>query len=250
MAGGRLPDFIVIGAQRAGTTSLFRYLAEHPDVGVPEEKELHFFTYNFGKGAEWYREQFPEDGSVTGEATPYYLFHPRAHERMAELVPDAKLLVLLRNPVDRAYSQWAFVRTEGHEPLSFENALEAEEQRLAGEVERMLADGTYFSFEHQYHSYLSRGRYAEQLQQWLGAFPRERFLILRSEDLYDDPAGAYAEALRFLGLRPWTPTAFERYNPSEAAAMDPKTRRSLEERFRPLNARLYDVIGRDMAWGR
>ncbi|HWC32069.1 MAG TPA: sulfotransferase domain-containing protein, partial [Actinomycetota bacterium] len=242
-------DFVIIGAQRAGTTSLFRSLAAHPDGGVPSEKELHFFTFNFGRGADWYREQFPVDAPLTGEATPYYVFHPRAHERMAALVPDAKLIVVLRNPADRAYSHWAFVRAEGHEDLPFEAALEAEERRLAGEVERMLADDGYYSYAHQYHSYLARGRYAEQLERWFAAFARNRFLVLRSEDLYREPARVYDEVMGFLGLRPWTPPAFERYNPSDAIEMDEATRRSLEARFAPLNARLYELLGRDMRWG-
>lgn len=251
-----LPDFVIIGTQRGGTTSLFRYLAGHPHVEPPLEKELHFFDLDYSNGVEWYRSQFGAARATrpwrrrprTGEATPYYLFHPLAPARIASVHPRAKLIALLRNPVERAYSHWAFVRAEGHEPLSFEEALRAEPERLAGEEERIRRDETYFSFPHQYHSYLSRGRYAEQLRRWFSVFARDQLLVLRSEDLFERPGATFGEVLRFLHLRAWAPPAFERYNPSVMSRIDRSTRARLEEHFRPLTADLSQLLGREMVW--
>ena len=247
MPEGRPPDFVIVGAQRAGTTSLFRYLAAHPDVAVPGEKELHFFDLGFARGGDWYRQQFPVDG-VTGEATPYYLFHPHAPRRLAAALPVAKLIVLLRDPVERAVSHYKHEVATGFEPLAFEEAVAREEERLLGEAERLEADETYYSFAHQHWTYVARGRYAEQLERWFSLVARERVLVLRSEDLYADPAAALAETLAFLGLEPWTPSSFERYNATEAMELPTDLRRRLRASLADDTARLEALLGREMGW--
>src|SRR6187200_1451927 len=140
--GRPLPDFLVIGAQKAGTTALYAYLRWHPGITGPSWKEVSFFDRHWWRGEAWYRGQFPlrAGGRLVGEASPSYLFHPLAPERARSLVPDAKLIALVRNPVDRAYSQYQHAVALGREPLSFEDALAAEDERLVGEVERLLAD--------------------------------------------------------------------------------------------------------------
>lgn len=140
---GKLPDFLIIGAQRCGTISFYRLLCQHPLVEGAARKEVHYFDLHFQKGEEWYRSFFPEaerEDRVTGESSPYYIFHPLSAERAARLVPGARLIVLLRNPVDRAYSHYQHGLRRGYETLpTFEQALEAEPGRLAGEREKILA---------------------------------------------------------------------------------------------------------------
>lgn len=174
MSLGSLPTFLIIGAQRCGTTSLYDSLTGHPSILPALRKELHYFDNNYDKCLEWYKAFFPlrlprETNSTAnpplrGEATPYYIFHPRAHQRIADVLPNAKLIVVLRNPVDRAYSHyWHEVRM-GYEHLSFEEAIAKESERTGREVHDLLRDEQYRSVEHQHFSYLNRGIYHQQLR--------------------------------------------------------------------------------------
>lgn len=256
-----LPDFLIIGAQRCGTTSLYRYLAQHPAVGpVVITKGAHYFSTNYAKGLDWYRSFFPtrwraayvrrRAGAemVTGEASPYYVFHPLAPERVAVTLPDVRLVLMVRDPIGRAYSHYRHMIDRGLETLSFEDALDAEPRRLAGQEERIVREPGYHSFDHQHHSYLARGRYIEQLQRWDRFFRRERILVVRSEDFFADPAGAYASVLAFLGLPAWTPGRFPPHNAGRYDGMGPRTRDRLREHFAEPNRRLADRLGRDLGW--
>jgi hypothetical protein len=254
-----LPDFLIIGAQKAGTTALYAYLREHPAIAGPPWKEVSFFDRQFWRGAAWYRGNFPNrlylrgvrarNGvePVVGEASPSYLFHPLAPERAAALLPGARLIALVRNPVDRALSHYHHEVALGREPLPFEQALEREDERMEGELER-LADPRYFSHAWWNFTYLSRGRYAEQLERWLEFFPRERLLVLPSEDLLERPRETYGEVLEFLGAPPHQlesyPRIFERDYPEMAAG----ARAMLRDYYAEPNRRLYDILGRDLAW--
>jgi hypothetical protein len=256
-----LPDFLVIGAQKGGTTSLYNYLIEHPGIIPAFTKEVHFFDTYFHKGLPWYRANFPtyaekyylerfhKQKCLTGEATPYYLFHPHAPGRVAKTLPEAKFIVLLRNPIDRAYSQYAHQARQGYETLSFEDALAEEEKRTAKERENLLKDERYASFNDKHYAYLARGKYIDQLQIWLELFPREQFLILRSEDFYSDPASTLRETFKFLDL----PTAglqreYKLYNNGTYSKMESTTRKRLIEYFEPYNARLNEYLGADFDW--
>ncbi len=261
-----LPDFLVIGTQKGGTSSLYQYLIQHPDVAPALKKEVHFFSWEYGRGEPWYRAHFPLRAHrrvreavtrrrvLTGEATPYYLFHPHAAERVGALLPAARLIVLLRNPVDRAVSSYLHQVRLGREPLSLREALAAEEGRLAGEVERLAREPLYNSPAHRHHSYLSRGLYADQLAAWFTVFPREQFLILRSEDFFADTPAVFAQTLEFLGLPPWRPDTFERFNVARRhapeAGKDAVARQYLAEYYAPHNRRLEQLLGRDLGWGR
>ncbi|HXS47682.1 MAG TPA: sulfotransferase domain-containing protein, partial [Solirubrobacterales bacterium] len=177
-AGQRpLPDFLIIGAQKGGTTSLHAYLSEHRRVSPSSTKEVHFFDHAYDRGLGWYRAHFQRSAkaplSLSGEATPYYLFHPLVPARVAETLPESRLIVILRDPVDRAFSHHNHELALGFEDLPFEEAIEREPERLEGEQERILEDPGYRSFAHQHHSYVSRGRYAEQLERWLAHVPPE-----------------------------------------------------------------------------
>lgn len=251
-AGSRpLPGFLIIGAQKAGTTSLHEYLCQHSRVAAPATKEVHFFDHDFQRGTGWYRAHFPRPrypASLTGEATPYYLFHPLVPGRAAEVLPEARLIVLLRNPIDRAFSQHNHERVLGFESLSFEEAIAAEPGRLAGEEDRLLAEPRYRSFAHQHHSYLSRGRYHVQLERWLQCFDRDRLLVLSAEDLFTAPADVVGQAQEFLGLEPETPVDMAAKNARSYAPIDADVRRRLRADFEEDNRRLYRLVGRDFGW--
>lgn len=257
-----LPEFLIIGGQRCGTTSLFNYLLDHPLTLPPLVKEPQFFTQHWSRGTGWYRAQFPTDlrrsrqsmqgrrGSVTFEATPYYLFHPCAAERAAQVLPAAKLVVLLRDPVERAYSHYQHTVRQGFESMSFPEAIELEPTRLAGEEDRIRSEPGYHGTNHRVFSYVSRGFYAEQLERWMVHFPRNSLLVVQSEELFADPARHYRELLAFLGLPDWRPARFDVHTKRSARSEGIPTdlRRSLEQRFAPANRRLEQLLGRELSW--
>ena len=255
-----LPDFLIIGAARSGTTSLYSYLADHPEVASGSRKEIGFFDRGFGRGLLWYRAHFPTilatrfrrltggKPLLTGEATPEYLFHPHVPKRVAETLPNAKLIVLLRNPVERAYSHYHLQIRNGFESLSFEEAVEREEERLHGELERITADEGSFSKELHFHSYLTRGVYADQFANWLRFFPRERLLILATEKFNRRRADTFHRVLEFLDLSPWEPETFPKHHRAPRLQMNPATKKRLEEYFAPHNRRLYELLGEDFGW--
>ncbi len=238
------PAFVIIGAQKAGTTSLYGWLRHHPSVSMSKTKELHFFDQNFHRGADWYRSQF--EHPCAGEATPYYLFHPLAPRRAASVIPEAKLIVLLREPVSRAWSHYHHVRRQGNEPLSFTDAIAMEQLRLRGEVDKMLEDGRYSSISHQKYSYLSRGLYADQLARWLRYFPREQLLVLETSALHQQPRSALDAVSDFLAIPRVTLSAFPRYNTGGGyPVLDPGIAGQLREMFAPHNARLVGLLGEE-----
>ena len=245
-----LPGFLVIGAQKAGTTALYAYLRWHPGITGPSWKEVSFFDRHWWRGEAWYRGQFPLRAGerLVGEASPSYLFHPLAPERARRLVPGVKLVALLRDPVDRAYSQYQHEVALGREPLSFEDALAAEDDRLRGEVGRLVADPRAFSRAWWDHSYASRGRYAEQLERWLAVFPREQLLVVRTEDLGQRPAETYATILSFLGTEPHDLPEYPRVFDRDYEPMRPETRAALAATFVEPNRRLEALLGRKLGW--
>ena len=172
------------------------------------------------------------------------------------MVPRARVIALLRNPVDRAYSHYNHEITTvsrlfkaGVEPLTFEEALELEELRLRGESDKMLEDERYASFNHQHFSYLSRGIYVDQLSYWSRFFSDEQMLVLKSEDFYERPSETLKRTLDFLGLPEWEPEAWEIVLKGEyEREMNPATRRRLEGYFEPHNRRLYEYLGADLGW--
>jgi len=161
-------------------------------------------------------------------------------------VPAARLIVLLRNPADRAWSHYQHVVRQGEEPLSFEEALAREDERLAGEGDRIRQDGSYYSFAHRKYSYRSRGVYAEQLHAWREHFPRELFLLLRSEDLFDSPTETWRRVTDFLGLPPSELPAQRRHNSYPHPPLAPVMRKQLEDYFTPHNRRLREEWGLDL----
>ena len=246
-----LPDFLILGAQKAGTTALYAYLRRHPDITGPSWKEVSFFDRHYVRGEGWYRGNFPNTlraRGLVGEASPSYLLHPLAPERVQALLPDAKLIALVRNPVDRAFSHYQHEVAFGREPLSFEDALAAEDERLRGEDERMRSDPSYFSRAWWMYTYRARGRYAEQLDRWLAVFPREQLLVMPSEDLLLEPERAHLRVLEFLGAEPRRLDSYPRVFEREYDPMRPETRSRLADEFAEPNRRLYELLGRELGW--
>jgi hypothetical protein len=244
-----LPNFLILGAQKAGTTALYAYLRWHPQVTGPSFKEVSFFDRHYARGERWYRAHFPaRRRPAIGEASPSYLLHPLAPERVAALLPDARLIVLLRNPIDRAFSHYQHEVALGREPLSFEDAVAAEDERLRGEVERMLADPAYFSHAWWNYTYVARGRYAEQIERWYAAFPRERLLVLFTEELAGEPGATYRRVLEFLGIGAHELRLYPRIFEREYEPMRPETRAQLERTFADANRRLEALLGSALPW--
>lgn len=216
----------------------------------------NFFSKHFDEGVKWYRSCFPapahKDGKPvwTREASPNYLFYPHAARRTAEVVPDARLIVLLRNPVDRAYSHYHHQVRIGHESLpGFEEALEAEEERLRGKRERMLADESYLPVEFPRFSYVGRGLYANQLEEWHRYFDKDQLLAIKSEDFFERTEETLAKVVRFVGLPKWEPErTSRRARKYTLEPMNPDTRERLEEYFKSHNQRLYEYLGVDFGW--
>ncbi len=249
-----LPSALIIGAQRSGTTSLFNYLAQHPDVMPPLGKEIHYFDLHYARGLRWYRGRFPfshrlRPPAITVDASPYYLPHPLAPERAAQLLPDVKLVAVLRNPVERAFSHYQHEVRDGRESLSFAEAIDREPERLAGEEERLQREPGYYSHNHHRFSYTHRGLYVDQLRRWARHFSRSSFLVVQSERLFREPAVVSALVYRFLGLRPH---ALERYTAfyqgKYERGVPPDLRARLSTYFEPHNQELYRWLGEEFDW--
>jgi hypothetical protein len=254
-----LPDFLIIGAQRCGTSSLYNYLVEHPAILPALRKEVHYFDDGYRHGLNWYRAHFSTAAGRSlvqrrhgvarvFEASPYYLLHPHAPRRIRDVLPDVRLIALLRNPIDRAESHYHHEVRRGRERLSFEEALDREPERLDGELERMRADERYVSFNHRRFSYMTRGLYAQQLAAWHEVFPQDRLLVLRSEDLFADPAAVVSQVLRWLDVPGHHGASFRTFNQASDSKMNPATRRRLGALFAPHNQRLEEYLGRRMHW--
>lgn len=258
-----LPAFLICGAQRCGTTSMYRTLSQHPAVLKARlHKGIHYFDTGYGHDFAWYQGHFPtrrlaarvaaQTGCtpLTFESSPYYMFHPLAGERIARDLPGVKLLILLRDPVERAYSAHAHEIARGFETEPFERAIELEPARLAGETERLLAEPHYVSHSHQHQAYRSRGQYIDQLLRLEKLFGRDRIHVVDSGDFFTDPEPCYRSVLSFLGLPPHPGTVFERHNARPRSPMADSTRAALDEHFQPYDERLAGWLGWTPGWRR
>lgn len=245
-----MPAFLVIGAQRAGTSSFYWNLVRHPRIRPALEKEVHFFDReeNYGKGPAWYRGHFPwrRGAAITGEATPAYLYRTPVPGRVKELLPDVRLIVLLRNPVDRAYSNFQMSRRNGRDPETFERAIRRELDHVGGR--RITAENLE---DYALLPYLQRGVYVEQLKNWFAHFERSRFRVIDSADFYAGPLAALREtAESFLGLPRWGPRTYWKH-PKESVPyprLAPWLRAELTEFYRPYNEELFTLLGWSRRW--
>lgn len=260
--GSRLePAFLIAGAQRSGTSSLYRALSEHPNV-LPAvlQKGVHYFDLNYAQGMPWYRSHFPKTASsdrlrrttgragVTFESSPYYLFHPLAAERIARDLPGVRVISLVRDPVERAFSAHAHELARGYESETFERALELEPERTRGERDRMVADPTYNSFALQHNAYLQRSEYIDQLEHLAASVGRDRLLVVDSHRLFEDAGPAMAEVFDFLDLPQPENVVFEQHNARPRTPMPDGLRERLEDHFRPFDERLAQWLGWTPRW--
>lgn len=233
---------------------------QHQDVMRPTfHKGVNYFDTNYFRGPDWYAGHFPlrsvahyRGGGGTPrvfEASGYYMFHPEALRRLSEDMPGVKLVAMLRDPVERAYSAWKHESARGFEWENFETALSLEDERLIGEVDRMRADPTYESFCHRHHSYRGRGEYGDLLDSALSYFPREQLHVMYSEDLFERPEETFSAMSAFLELPPQPDIAFDRYNARPRQPMREQTRRDLTEHFGRQVDRLSEIVGFRPPWG-
>ena len=247
-----LPHFLIVGTMKSGTSSLYRYLVQHPQVFAAYRKEVHYFELGHyeGKSRSWYRAHFPlksrlRDGAVTGEATPGYIYRPGSVELMAKLVPEAKLIVLLRDPVERTISHYFHQLRMGRENLDIEKAMEVEEQRLA--EAGPAGDGLRV---YMHASYKRRSIYADQIENLWRHFPRKQVLVQGSGSLFKEPSKAVTQALEFLGIEQPMKNlvASVKNKASNRTEVSARLRQELEEFFAPHNERLFKLLGGELDW--
>ncbi len=259
-----MPDFVIIGCQRGGTSSLYRYLGLHPDISASLRKETEYFTAKFSEGEAWYRAHFPlalrhRLAAVFGkrrlsfEATPDYLVDPRAPARCHAFLPDARIVVMLREPGERALSQFHHNVRLGLEMETFDRAIELEESRISADLAEMGENPSTSATAFRRFSYLIRGDYAEQLQRWFDLYPRNRILIVESEEFFSDPDRVLGKVLDFVGARRWSPPEFRNYSYMERGAVGheevpAELRGGLDERFKQSNENLRELIDTDLDW--
>ena len=244
------PSFLVIGAQRCGSTSLYRYISMHPQVLPALRKEVHYFDFQYGKGRAWYLAHFPGAHrrltggrrTITGEASPYYMVHPLAPERVRAFNPEMKLIAILRDPVDRALSHYHHEVRHRVEPLTFEEAIDIERERLSGTDRRLREVPHHYCYNHHHFSYLDRGRYAHYLEAWLTRFPRENLLVLRSEDMFENVNRVVNAAFAFLGLPPHE-VSLRGAPAASYAPMSPALRDEMQRYFAADQERLAVLLG-------
>jgi sulfotransferase family protein len=266
-----LPEFLIIGAQKGGTTTLFSLLSQHPELIGGTKKELRFFHRDYTKGISWYESRFPESaaGGHAFEASPGYLTYPEVPARVRKVLPDARFIVLLRDPAERAFSRYRSCRVKGWETLPFKEALEAEQEDLESLRCRLhrpvtaamrALGGLGRRLEHRWlrarfgpalfvRDYLGRGLYAEHLGRWFRYFPRNRFLILESEEFFADTPGVLEKVCAFLKIAPEHEFTVRRLNRTPLEEEMPENaRRWLLEYFRPRNLALEALTGQRFSW--
>ncbi|PSQ95842.1 MAG: hypothetical protein BRD55_09465 [Bacteroidetes bacterium SW_9_63_38] len=241
-----LPNVVIIGTQKGGTTSLYHYLCQHPRIGGALSKELHYFNLEYKKHRLWYRSNFDLQGNrISLEATPDYIFDENTLWRMSRLIPEAKLIAVLRDPVSRAYSQYNHVQRGmgnwGADPRSFEEAVQADirfarENRVIGRSE----------YEDIFHSYVRRGIYAPQIRRFKKVYG-DQLLVLRSEDLFSDPNGFVNSIFEWLGIEQRDLQITQKYGRGNYKKEVPM-RKELEDFFEPHNRKLYELLGVKEWW--
>jgi hypothetical protein len=252
-----LPDFIIIGAQKSGTTSLIRYLCQHPEITTSYKKEVHYFDQHFRRGVNWYRSNFPpvrfhSPKLRVGETSPYYFFHPHVPRRIHELLPDVKLIVSLRDPTSRAISHFQHEANRGREPLSLGEALDAESERIEAETRALLENEDLVCEEHRRHSYKARGLYLDQLERYWEVFDPSQVQIVDANRFFRDPRSVLRELFGILGVDPEYEVA--KLTPhnigSPSTEVDPAIVKDLDDYFRPHNEELFRALDQEFEWTR
>jgi hypothetical protein len=247
------PDFLIIGAQKCGTTSLFYYLSQHPDLNMPKEKEIHFFDLQYDKGVDWYYSLFAKKPFMktwlSGEASPYYLFHPLVPERVFKHLPKIKIIVLLRNPVDRAYSHFMHQKKLNTEYLdSFEEAIESEKIRTDEEERKLINGEIEISLPLRRYSYLKRGLYFKQISNWLQYFSLDQFYFIKSEEFFQNTENELIQLYSFLGINYKSPNDLLPQNTNFYPQLSQSLRSQLNLHFAEDSKKLKCLIGDKFCW--
>lgn len=257
----RVPDFIVVGAQRSGTTSLFRALMEVRGVRRANlHKGVNYFDVNYFRGMDWYKGHFPlvlrdpvrrqEAQPLVFEASGYYMYHPFAMQRVAADLPSVRLVAMLRDPVERAFSAWKHESARGFEWEDFSSAIALEDERMSGEVELMGIDPRYQSFSHRHHSYRRRGEYFSQLRTICDLVGRERLHVMYSEDFFSSPVVEFEALAKFLGVEPSPSIQFGHFNARPSDSMPRDLREDLRQHYSAEREALEELVGREAPWPR
>ena len=256
-----LPNFILFGVSRSGTTSLYQYLSQHPNIEPCAVKETRFFDMYYERGINWYRMNYPSVWQkfvftklknkkfITGEASGAYIENPHTPKRIHDLDPNIKLILLVRNPVDRAFSHYIRKMKNGSEKLSFEESIEQEKSRIQGEQDKMEKNEKYYSSIFHSLGYLTKGLYAIPLKNWLKYFSMKQILVLENGEFLHDPEKVYNRAIEFLGLPKWKLPEYKKFSKQRLSIeMDPKTREKLLDYCKPFNEEFYSLIGKKFDW--
>lgn len=257
------PTFIIIGAGRSGTTALYDYLTKNKDGFEAPTKELHFFDEYFDKGIKWYRGNFPtifhkfylenilNRKIIVGEATATYFHNPLVTKRIASTIPHVKLIVMLRNPVDRAHSHYKRRYERGGENNSFEDVIEKGLTYLQQKKDNEILD----KVPQQYlsHSYISRGLYYEQLKIWTKYFLKSQIFLIKSEDFFDDPSSVLYKVYKFLGkknvdLKNISNLKINKNIGGYNRKLDQNLRKKLTNFYKPHNEKLNKFWNVDFSW--
>lgn len=246
-----LPDFIIIGAQKCGTTSLYYYLCQHPTITNAAKKELHYFERAEIKPLRLYKAAFPlrirNKGKITGEASPEYLFHPWAAKNINKILSKIKLIAILREPAERAWSHWRHNIRRGVESLDFHDALNLEEKRIGGDYQKMQSDPNYIGLKAYQYSYKFRGKYYNQLKRYYDIFDKDKILILKSDDLKKYPQKSLDRCFKFLGLQSYVVNDLINKN-ADPLKKKPVILEDLKESFSDSNRRLFHLLDTKSWW--
>ena len=255
-----LPNFIINGSSKSGTWAIHNYLLQHPDVDY-SARNIHFFEYVYSDKVSWYKSHFPtklyksleksihKRKCLIGEHTPTYLHHPLVPQRVKDVIPNVKLILSLRNPVDRAYSNYHHQVREGSEKRTFEDAIFTEMRRMeiVRENDEFRIKNPNFA-NHVLFNYLRHGTYVDNLERWLKFFPREQFCIVENKDLSKNPQQVLDKIFEFLDLSSLKLKGEERWNIGKYEKMKEGTRKTLVDFFEPYNQRLYKLLGQNFSW--
>lgn len=244
----REPDFMIIGSPRCGTTSLYRYLTSHPQILPAAVKEVCYFSEHFAQNLTWYQSHFPPQFATTkfmaGEATPTYLNHPDAAQRIFTTFPNTKFIIILRNPVNRTLSHYEMWVRRGTEKRSFSAVIHSELEQLADATEADLEKGCYW----KRCEYLDKSLYVYKIKHWMTLFPKEQFLILQSETFYANPATTLKQVFDFLNLPPYSLPEYPKYNGANYQGISESIQQQLTKYFQPHNQKLKDYLNQEFSW--
>jgi hypothetical protein len=255
-----LPDFLIIGAAKSGTSSLYDYLVQHPSIFPCIVKEPNYFARYYDKGTSWYKgcfsttmlkyntEKIKKLKFLTGEASTQYYWYPHVPKRVKQLLPNVKLIILLRNPVDRSFSHYQMEVRHGNENLSFEEAIKEEEKRTESEYEKIINDEYYFSSKYTMQAYIAKSIYIESVKRWTNYFPKEQILFVNSADFYKNTPETMNKIFDFLDLPHHSLSNYEVIRKGNYSKIKSSTRQELLEFFKPYNEELYKHIGINFDW--